>query len=67
MHTLPAGIKSDLEKLEEKVGIGKSKIGITKKDHSLSKKAVKAQGKSRRINQARKNKKNRPTGSKRRV
>lgn len=63
--------KTDLEKLEEAVvkPIVKllTKVGITKKNHSLSKKAVKAQGKSRKVNQQRKNKKNKPTGSKRRV
>ena len=58
--------KTDLEKLEEETVFGKSKIGITRKSKSMSKKATKAQGKSRKINQARKNKKNRPTGSKRR-
>jgi hypothetical protein len=57
-------VKSDLEKLEETVAFGKSKIGVTRKSHSLSKKAIKAQKKSRRINIKRANKKFRATGSK---
>ena len=57
---------TELEKLEEETAFGKSKVGITRKSKSLSKKAVKTQKKSRKVNKQRKNKKNKSTGSKRR-
>lgn len=44
-----------------------SAIGLTRKDKSSTKKAVKLASKSRKINQKRANKKSRATGSKKRV
>lgn len=55
---LNAGI-SDADRL----GHGTSKIGVTRKDKSETKKARKQARKSRRINQKRANKKSRRTGS----
>jgi hypothetical protein len=62
--------ESSLEKAEkiikEVLGKGKSKIGITRRDKSPAKKAVKLAKKQRKVNQQRKNQKRRPTGSKQR-
>lgn len=59
--------ETSLEKIiEEVLGKGKSKIGITRKNKSPEKKAVKLAKKQRKINHQRQNKKRRPTGSKQR-
>lgn len=63
--------ESQLKKLLEtlptsKTGKGKSKIGITRKNKSSTKKAVKMAKKSRAINKQRSQKKRRSTGSKQR-
>ncbi len=52
--------------VDEILGKGKSKIGITRKNKSPEKKAVKLAKKQRKINHQRKNQKRRPTGSKQR-
>jgi hypothetical protein len=44
-------IKSDLEKLEDRViNFGTSRVGITKKNHLRSKKSIKISEKSKKIN-----------------
>lgn len=55
-----------LEKIEKILGKGTPKIGITRKDKSPTKKAVKLAKKQRKINHQRKNQKRRATGSKQR-
>lgn len=59
-------VLKSLEKLEQDLGVGKSKIGVTRKDKSPNKKAVKRAKNSRKTNFKRANKKFRPTGSKQR-
>lgn len=57
----------ELEKmLKKEMTFGKSKIGITRKNKSLDKKAVKRAKLSRKINSKISDKKFRPTGSKKR-